>query len=209
LEVFASKTGGRAFNLATTKVPHSMFFFFFHLLTFPSSTGLKHKKKDDEKIVSEVFEENVYRYLGAIYDNALISDVLPSRPLRIGEGLKCLVHLEKRFFFFFDGNEPTGASVKIFGRLLGEEATITLNFGYDQHHIVDSKKFHLSMKDSLGISDLIPRLWAQQKVDEVASLPETGLHFLSFPLFASQQQLILAIVCLFVLSFFFFSLPNR
>jgi len=67
-----------------------------------------------------------------------------------------------------------GSLVKIFRRLLREEGTITLNFGYDQHHIVESKKFQVLKKDSMGISNLVPQLWVQQKVDEIGLLPETG-----------------------------------
>jgi ribosomal protein L29 len=63
-------------------------------------------------------------------------------------------------------------TLTVVGKLIAEEAEITLNFGYEGR-VEFSKKFLLKKSDSLGISAIVPRLWASKKIDEL-SLIETG-----------------------------------
>jgi hypothetical protein len=62
------------------------------------------------------------------------------------------------------------------GKLLAEEAEITIHYGYDLSRIAFSKKILLKKSDSVGYSEIIPRLWASKKIDEL-SLIETGKKF--------------------------------
>ena len=122
---------------------------FKNLDFFSAKTGgqcFKLKSNQDE-IVNALNVEK-FGYLNTVYKEGEVVDVLPTNPV-------------------------PGTSVTVVGKLMAEIAEITINYGYDLNRIVYSKKIVLKKSDSIGFSEIVPRLWASKKIDEL-SLIDTG-----------------------------------
>ena len=65
-----------------------------------------------------------------------------------------------------------GEKLTLTGKLLSNEATLTINYGYGINNITQSKKFVLKKSESVGINEIVPRLWAQRKVIDLCQLPQ-------------------------------------
>eukprot|EP01119_Soliformovum_irregulare_P011528 TRINITY_DN2904_c0_g1_i4.p1 TRINITY_DN2904_c0_g1~~TRINITY_DN2904_c0_g1_i4.p1 ORF type:complete len:1168 (-),score=440.41 TRINITY_DN2904_c0_g1_i4:11-3514(-) len=123
---------------------------FKSLNQFSTSTGgstFNLKIKKIEKVVEEMSSGGKLNFLSATFNPAEISEVYPNIPTAM------------------DPDEP----IRIAGKLVGEEAEISLNFGTDLANIQFSKNFKLKKSDSVGISDIIPRIWASKKLDHLTT----------------------------------------
>ena len=87
-----------------------------------------------------------FAFLGAEYDDGAIADVFPR------------------------GWHPVNGRFQLAGRLLADEATLVLRFGYrggPEHRVrLDLRRGEASE------TGLVPRFWAQQKVNDLAPFPE-------------------------------------
>jgi Ca-activated chloride channel homolog len=71
---------------------------------------------------------------------------------------------------FPNGRTPVQGRVMLAGRLLSDEATVTLNYGYG-NQVMASEKVTLKRSDAAA-TGLTPRFWAQQRVNDLAVLAD-------------------------------------
>src|SRR4051794_25935269 len=69
------------------------------------------------------------------------------------------------FLVYFLTGSVQGEQFRIVGRLVANECTITLNYGYNHDDVACTKTILLKRSASVGVGDLVPRIWAQTKVD--------------------------------------------
>jgi tetratricopeptide (TPR) repeat protein len=67
---------------------------------------------------------------------------------------------------FPNGRVPVQGRVNIAGRLLSDEATVTLNYGYGEQ-VMATERVTLKKSDATA-TGLVPRFWARQRVDDLA-----------------------------------------
>ncbi|MDB5357737.1 MAG: hypothetical protein JWN24_4190, partial [Phycisphaerales bacterium] len=68
------------------------------------------------------------------------------------------------------GSQQVSGRVTVSGKLLVPEAKVTLHYGYGQM-VMASQSFTLKQADARA-GGLVPRVWAQQRVAELAAMPE-------------------------------------
>ncbi|MDB5299258.1 MAG: hypothetical protein JWO87_921 [Phycisphaerales bacterium] len=68
------------------------------------------------------------------------------------------------------GSQQVSGRVMVSGKLLVPEAKVTLHYGYGQM-VMASQSFTLRQADARA-GGLVPRVWAQQRVAELAAMPE-------------------------------------
>jgi len=112
------------------------------------------KSTNLDKIVSSIKDRNTFGFVTATFDSKEITDFLPSQPQTLLEGEK----------FSFSG------------KLLAKKAVVEIHYGFNGKASF-SKKITVSQKSAqltkgAPLSNVVPRLWAQQKVGELSIFPE-------------------------------------
>ncbi|MEK7486897.1 MAG: VIT domain-containing protein [Planctomycetota bacterium] len=89
-----------------------------------------------------------FAFLGAIYDTSQITEIYPS------------------------GRQNISSSFEFTGKLLAEEATLLLQYGYGSQ-VTSEKTIQLSQKEK-SQTGLLSKFWAQKKIMELALYPEAN-----------------------------------
>lgn len=102
--------------------------------------------RQDPAEAANIVGTSHFQFLGAEYDETAISDVYPKN------------------------KQPISGSFQLSGRLLTEQATLVMRFGYRGG--VEQRIPVILRRSEASDTGLVPRFWAQQKVNELALFEE-------------------------------------